>query len=336
VDLEVVRTFTAVHRAGQFSEAAADLFISQQAVSRRIAALETELGVRLFTRHPDGVRLTPAGQRFLAPANELLHAAERAAASVQPGRRPLEIDVIARRSGPGMLLRRFHREHPEVELDVAAYFDIGSAIDAVRYGSTDASFRAIDLSARHLPDDLQAARVLDEPLQLLTGPRHPLAGAVCVTPAELAGHRIWIPGIVQGTEWAAYYADLTAQFGLSIDAAGPNFGSDDMLDTIAGSDSVATLFGADTRLNSPASDDLRRIPLCDPTPVYPHSLIWQARNDHPGLAVLRAFLQSGYASRPSRPTWTPGWARPLAPAGLNAAGGRAAGLATGHECDPGH
>lgn len=318
-----MRTFIAVDRAGQFSEAAADLSVTQQAVSRRIAALETELGVRLFTRRPDGVRLTPAGQRFRTPAHELLRAADRAAASVRPGRRPLEIDVIGRRSGPGMLLRRFHQEHPETELDVATYFDIGSAIDAVRYGSADASFRAIDLSVRHLRNDLRAARVLDEPLQLLTGPRHPLAGAASVTLAGLAGHRIWIPGIVEGTEWAAYYADLTAEFGLSIDAAGPNFGSDDMLDTIAGSDSVATLFGADTRLLWPASDDLRRIPVCDPTPVYPHSLIWRASNDHPGLAALRSFLGAAYASRPGRPTWTPGWARPLAPAVLNAAGGRA-------------
>jgi hypothetical protein len=45
--------------------------------------------------------------------------------------------------------------------------------------------------------------VLDEPLQLPTGPGHELAAARAVKHAELAGHRIWMPGIVPGTEWAA-------------------------------------------------------------------------------------------------------------------------------------
>jgi DNA-binding transcriptional LysR family regulator len=47
--------------------------------------------------------------------------------------------------------------------------------------------------ARQLPDGIEAARVLDEPVQLVTGPAHELAAARAVTPAELAGHRIWMP-----------------------------------------------------------------------------------------------------------------------------------------------
>jgi hypothetical protein len=40
--------------------------------------------------------------------------------------------------------------------------------------------------------------------------------------ALLVGHRIWMPGITAGTEWAAYYDDLVAEFGLTIEATGPN------------------------------------------------------------------------------------------------------------------
>ena len=87
------------------------------------------------------------------------------------------------------------------------------------------------MPGRQLPEDVEAVRVLDEPLQLLTGPAHALAGARAVTPAELAGHRIWMPGIVAGTEWAAYYDDLAAAFGLTIEATGPNFGTEPLLDT---------------------------------------------------------------------------------------------------------
>ncbi len=59
VDLDAVRTFVAVTEAGQFSEAAADLSLTQQAVSKRVAALETDLGVRLLTRTAHGLRSPP-------------------------------------------------------------------------------------------------------------------------------------------------------------------------------------------------------------------------------------------------------------------------------------
>jgi Bacterial regulatory helix-turn-helix protein, lysR family len=47
--------------------------------------------------------------------------------------------------------------------------------------------------------------------------------------------RIAAPGIVAGTEWAAYYGELAATFGLTIDATGPNFGTEPLLEMIAGS-----------------------------------------------------------------------------------------------------
>jgi DNA-binding transcriptional LysR family regulator len=99
VDLDAVRTFAAVADAGQFSEAAADLSVTQQAVSKRIAALEKDLGVRLFTRTTRGARLTVEGEAFLPHAHELLRAEARAAASVRPGRRALRVDVVGRRAG---------------------------------------------------------------------------------------------------------------------------------------------------------------------------------------------------------------------------------------------
>jgi DNA-binding transcriptional LysR family regulator len=48
VDLDAVRTFVAVADTGRFAEAADDLSITRQAVSKRVAALERDLGVRLF------------------------------------------------------------------------------------------------------------------------------------------------------------------------------------------------------------------------------------------------------------------------------------------------
>ncbi|MGW9431522.1 LysR family transcriptional regulator [Streptomyces decoyicus] len=309
MDLDAVRTFVAVADGGRFQEAAADLSITQQAVSKRIAALERDLGVRLFTRGARGARLTIDGQAFLPHARDLLQAEERAAASVRPGSRALRVDVIGRRLAPAGLLRGFHRAHPETALDVVTLFDADAAIAAVRSGTIDASFRAVTRPARQLPDGIEAARVHDEPVQLLTGPAHEFAAARAVTPAQLAGHRIWMPGIVAGTEWAAYYDDLAAAFGLTIEVTGPDFGTEPLLDTIADSSVLATFVGDQTRLVWPADHDLRRIAVHDPTPVYPHSLIWRGDNPHPALATLRTYLDSLRPGRRDAETWVPKWAQ---------------------------
>ena len=63
---ELCRIFYQVARCRNFSRAAAMLFTSQPAVSRSMAALERELGCRLFIRNRRGVELTPEGRVFYA------------------------------------------------------------------------------------------------------------------------------------------------------------------------------------------------------------------------------------------------------------------------------
>jgi hypothetical protein len=108
-----------------------------------------------------------------------------------------------------------------------------------------------------------------------------LAPSRTVTPAELAGHRIWMPGIGPGTEWGAFYEAMAAAFGLTIEVTSPDFGTEPLLDTTASGPAVATFVGEQTRLTWPGDWDLRRIGMRDPTPVYPHSLIWRGDNPHP-------------------------------------------------------
>jgi DNA-binding transcriptional LysR family regulator len=308
VELDAVRTFVAVADLGQFQEAAAELAVTQQAVSKRIAALEAELGVRLFTRGARGARLTIDGQAFLAHARELLRMEERAMNSVRPGRRALRVDVVSRRVATGVLLQEFHRAHPEVELDVLTLdADAEGAIASVETGVIDATFHGLMDPPRQLPAGVAAARLLDEPHELMVGPRHALAGARTVTPAQLAGQRIWMPGLAGG-EVSAYYVEFAAAFGLSIDVVGPVFGYEALLAEIADSAELTTLVGERSRYLWPDSYDLRRIPLRDPTPVYPMSLIWRRDNPHPALALLRAFVEAAQNKRDDGETWVPTWA----------------------------
>ena len=121
-----------------------------------------------------------------------------------------------------------------------------------------------------------------------------------------------MPEIVPGTEWAAFYDELAAAFGLTIEINGPDFGPEPVLDTIAGSATLATFVGERTHLVWPAHWDLRRVAVRDPAPAYPHSLIWRAGNRHPGLAALRSYL-AGVRRRRTADTWTPTWARTTSP-----------------------
>ncbi|WP_327000144.1 LysR family transcriptional regulator [Dactylosporangium sp. NBC_01737] len=312
MDLDAVRTFVAAADAGQFQDAAAALSITQQAVSKRIAALEKDLEVRLFTRTARGAQLTVDGQAFLPHARELLRVEARADASVRPGRRALRVDVHSRRTAPAVLLQDFHRAYPRIELDVVTLLDadVHAATAAVEAGTIDATFHAVTVAPPQLPAAIRTARVIDEHHEFLVGPSHALANERTVTPAQLADHRIWMPGMAAGTEWALYYDELAAAFGLTIDRVGPHFGNEVLLAEIADSAQLATLAGERTRYLWPDSYDLRRVPVRDPAPVYPISLIWRDDNPHPALGKLRDHLTSRRVSAPGEQVWLPSWARP--------------------------
>jgi DNA-binding transcriptional LysR family regulator len=311
MNLEAVRAFVTVAEEGQFQLAAAHLGISQQAVSKRLATLESDLGVRLFTRTAGGTRLTIDGQALLPHARELLRVAQRAADSVRPGRRALRVDVVAHRIAPSAVLREFHRVHPDVELDLVTIVDSAqAAIAAIRAGTIDASFRAVGSPVSRLPAEIEKMPGVDEAHQLLVGPTHPLASARSVTLADLVGQRIWMPGMLPGSEWDAYYDDLADAFGLTIERVGPYFGTEHLLDVLADSSTLANLAGEQTRYLWPAHYDLRRIPLRHPTPVYPASLIWHQNKTHPALGTLRDYLAATQRKRPDAETWVPGWAQP--------------------------
>jgi DNA-binding transcriptional LysR family regulator len=312
VDLDAVRTFVAVVDAGQFQAAGDELGISQQAVSKRIAALERKLAVQLFARSARGVLLSVDGQAFLPHARELLRAEERAIVSVLPGRRALRVDVLNRRIAPATLLHAFYQQHPGIDLDVVTLpdGDVESALDAVAAGTIDATFRALLKPKQQLTGtELHSARFIKDRHEILVGPRHRFANSPAVTLSELAGHPIWMPGLQADTEAGAYYAELAAVFGLTIDVIGPVFGAEVLLTELAESPTLATFIGEGSRYLWPANYDLRRIPVTDPVPVFPLSIVWRRDNAHPGLASLLAFLKASYEARTPEDEWLPKWAR---------------------------
>jgi LysR substrate binding domain len=242
------------------------------------------------------------------------------------------VDVPGRRLGPARLLRAFLDGRPGTELDVVTLADASAAIAAIDAGTIDASLRALSRPPRRLPPGLAHLRALDEPHQLLTGPRHTLAGEKSVTPARLARHRIWMPSLPAGSEWADYFDALAAAFSLRIEQAHPDFGTEPLWDVIAGSADIATFVGEQTQLTWPAGHDLRRIPIRDPSLPYPHSLIWHAGNPHPALAALRQHVT---ASRPVLPPGEPSWLPPWTASGPDPRVNRT-GRPPADTCEPGY
>src|SRR3954447_16362980 len=76
-DWSDVRHFLEVSRAGTLAAAARKLKVDDTTVGRRVAALERELGAKLFERTPDGLVLTAAGEAMRAAGEEMEQAALR-------------------------------------------------------------------------------------------------------------------------------------------------------------------------------------------------------------------------------------------------------------------
>lgn len=78
MDTELLRTFIEVSKTRHFGRAAENLYLTQSAVSFRIRQLEQQLGVSLFARHRNNIRLTASGERLLPYADAILHTLGRA------------------------------------------------------------------------------------------------------------------------------------------------------------------------------------------------------------------------------------------------------------------
>jgi LysR family transcriptional regulator, low CO2-responsive transcriptional regulator len=181
-----LRTLLAVARHGSIGRAAAELFVTQPAVSASIAALERDLGVPLLAREGRGIRLTPSGETLARYAAECLALFEQgrdaAVAAAMPGRGRLRIAAVTT-AGEYIvppLLKAFHARYPEVEV----FLEVGNrtmVLERLRD-------RQADLGVGGSPPEdgqIEGRPFLANPLAIVASPAHRLAGRTAVEPAEL-------------------------------------------------------------------------------------------------------------------------------------------------------
>ncbi|EGT3575734.1 HTH-type transcriptional regulator HdfR [Citrobacter sp. ANG330] len=95
MDTELLKTFLEVSRTRHFGRAAEALYLTQSAVSFRIRQLENQLGVNLFTRHRNNIRLTAAGEKLLPYAETLMNTWQAARKEVAHTSRHNEFSIGA-------------------------------------------------------------------------------------------------------------------------------------------------------------------------------------------------------------------------------------------------
>ena len=178
MELRHLRYFVAVAELGSISRAAQKLFIAQPPLSLQIKQLEDEVGTPLLIRYPRGVRLSPAGETFLAEAKDILLRADRAmrlakqtdnaaGGVVRIGYVPTAGHTVLPR-----LILLLRERRPECDIEVRE-MTTAQQVQALRYHEIDVGLARPPIEA----GPVVAAAKLKDPFCLAIPKGDPLVGA---------------------------------------------------------------------------------------------------------------------------------------------------------------
>lgn len=202
--LDGLTAMLAAAEEGSFSAAAGKLGLTHGSVSRRIAALEHWLGASLFERHGRGVRLTPAGLRFVRDARQSLGRLSHSAEQWRPrrGRQTVRMSVVPSFARLWLLrrLRAIERNDTHIDLSLdhrMIDLDSREAEVVIRYGR--GTWVGVD-----------ARQILEESLTPATSP-------------ELRGRMSAAPAIDELLQWPLLHDSDTSQWRAFLGRAGVSY-----------------------------------------------------------------------------------------------------------------
>ena len=179
--LDLLKGFEAAARNLSFTKAAAELYVTQSAVSRQVKTLEEQLGVALFRRHHRDLRLTEEGQTLYKTSGEVLRLLRDVAGRL--GARAAGMLTVTTTVSFAALwlvprLNDFRRAHPGIDMRLAATNEI-----------QDLEREGIDLAIRYCTPKAAgpgAVRLFGE-LVFPVCSRSVLAGRTLASPQDLSG-----------------------------------------------------------------------------------------------------------------------------------------------------
>lgn len=189
-----LRAFAATVRLGSVKAAAADLKVTEAAVSMHVAHLRKELGDKLFVRTSSGLAFTPGGLRLASRAAEMLGLQDQTILEVSQagsGRRLLRVaasSLFAEHAAPG-LIELFAGRADDLDVELSVH-------GPEKFDALLAS-RAVDVAIGPRPATVDASMTclpfLNYQVVAVAGAGHPLATAGRVSTAELR-EQTWLLG----------------------------------------------------------------------------------------------------------------------------------------------
>jgi DNA-binding transcriptional LysR family regulator len=306
LDLRLVRAFVAVAEELHFTRAAERLFVAQQALSRDIRRLESQVGTRLFARSTRRVTLTADGERLLVHARSLLALNDTALKELRGAARPLLVDVIGEGLTAARIVEAARVAAPQSEFAVRYAGGLGAALPQVMSGRLDVAFGRTEGLGRALPTELTRRLVRYEPLALLMTVDHPLAELEVVPLERLQGMEIDASsGSVDAPEWVDLAVALLADFGARPSAPHPH---------AVGTSETARHLRAQglpilTMSECPSVPGAVIRPLVDPVPLYAWAIVHRTDARSAELETLHGVVtelsrKEGWQAMPER-AWLP-------------------------------
>lgn len=196
MDTQSLEAFLAVAETGSFSLAGERVYLSQPAVSKRIAQLEEQLGCRLFDRIARTVTLTESGRQLLPRAERILREiedtrqmiADLAGAVSGSLRLAISHHIGLHRIPP--LLKAYTSQFPNVQVDIN-FMDSEQAYEEILHGRYELA--AITLAPEPHPR-ISAIDVWPDPLVFMAAPDHPLS-TTAADLSELSRYPAILPGL---------------------------------------------------------------------------------------------------------------------------------------------
>ena len=196
MDIASLHAFITVAECGSFSRAAEKLYVTQPAVSKRIASLEVELDIHLFDRIGHNINLTEAGTALLPRAKRILLEIDdsRRAISNLSGEVTGQLSIgtshhIGLHRLPSVL-RQYTEQYPDIKLDLR-FMDSEQACRLVEKGELELGI--VTLPAQQ-SDTIKTIKVWEDPLAVVVAKKHKLAKKKNVTLHDLAEHAAILPG----------------------------------------------------------------------------------------------------------------------------------------------
>ncbi|GAA4185857.1 LysR family transcriptional regulator [Streptosporangium oxazolinicum] len=299
-----MRAFVVASEELHFTRAAERLFLSQQALSKRIRRLEDALSVTLFERTTRRVVLTASGRRLLPLVKEAVDAFDNAVQTAKDTGGRLLIDIHDERFTPLRIVRAVSEREPGLQIEASMRQAFPVAVRAVRGREIDAGFGRVHDLGQPWPSTLQHRLVHLEPIHVYVPLTHRLADRPVLKPHDLRGAGVAMPDPGEASEWRGYLARFARYFGIPLHYNEPALGIEHLIEQIHRERHAVALGEAGIRLAGDSG--LRRIPLTGPEVPYPWSIVWDRRNTSANLGRLLALMPAPtLPAQNDQRTWIP-------------------------------